>query len=201
MTRTIPYRQCVASFALVSAIAGAATAQEAGTNVPTQPPTQTPSSLQPQTAATFDVGSPAPAMMAPSNEPVIDAATTQRSFPNRPLLVTGILVLGASYGGAVIVGAISDREADKKLYYPVVGPWMDLRHRGCADNPCDNNTFNRFLIGADGVIQAVGAVSILLSLVLPEKTTRTWYLIGNKDVVVMPQVGYSTLGLAARGAF
>jgi hypothetical protein len=136
-----------------------------------------------------------------AQEPVIDAETTSKSVPNRPLLVTGALLLGASYAPAAIIAATSDRSADDKLYYPVAGPWLDLNHRGCAADPCDNRDLNRGLLIADGVVQGVGALGVLLSLVLPETTTRHWYLIGNRDVVVTPQVAGSQVGLHAIGRF
>lgn len=200
MNRSVTYTQSVMALFLVSGFSCVAAAQDAGTNVPTQPTTQTPSALQPQ-SLTMELAPGPPAVLAPSNEPVIDAATTRKTLPNRPLLVTGFLVLGLSYSGAAIVGAISDRDADKKLYYPVVGPWLDINHRGCADDPCSNNQVNRWLIGGDGVIQAIGAASMLLSLVVPEKTTRNWYLIGNNKVIVAPQIASTSMGLSAAGVF
>jgi hypothetical protein len=191
--------------ALMIAIPGLANAQQSpGTNVPTPPPGQTPISLT--TSPALGVDSSSPAGVAASSptlaqEPVIDAETTSKSIPNRPLLVTGVLLLGLSYAPAAVVAATSDREADEKLYYPVAGPWLDLNHRGCAANPCANNDLHRGLLVADGIVQGAGALGVLLSLVLPEKTTRHWYLIGNRDVVVAPQVGGSLVGLRAVGQF
>jgi hypothetical protein len=165
----------VSTFAAASAFGVLASAQEAGTNV----------------ASTVGV----------SNEPVIDAATTSTRLPNRPLLITGVVVLGASYGAAAIAGAVSDREADEKLFYPVVGPWLDLNDRGCDADPCSNKTLNQALLIGDGVLQGLGALSVLLSVMIPETTTRSWYLIGNQDVTVLPLVGSTTSGLAAVGRF
>lgn len=199
MNTAIAYGQCVA-FALVSGFSGIARAQEPGTNVPTQPSMETPITLQPATSPS-DLGSPAPVVIAPPDEPVIDADSTRRTYPNRPLLVTGLVVLAASYGAGALVGALTDRPADDKLYYPVVGPWLDLRHRGCAADPCSNNRLDRVLIGGDGVLQAIGAAGVLLSLVVPEKTTRQWYLIGNEQVLVAPQFSASSLGLGVVGEF
>jgi hypothetical protein len=194
----------IGAVALVIAIPGLANAQQSpGTNVPTPPPGQTPVSLTPSPAFGVDndpTGAPA-STPSLAQEPVIDTETTSKSVPNRPLLVTGVLLLGLSYAPAAVVAATSDREADEKLYYPVAGPWLDLNHRGCAANPCDNNDLNRGLLVADGIVQGAGALGVLLSLVLPEKTTRHWYLIGNRDVVVAPQVAGSLVGLRAVGQF
>ena len=185
-----------------SSYAAAQSQQEPGTSVPTPPPTPTPGALGFQDPA---LGiAPAPqgaAVAASSDEPVIDASSTRSTFPNKPLLVTGLVVLGGSYGASAIVGAISDREADDKLFYPVVGPWLDLNHRGCAADPCSNRDMDRVLLVGDGILQGIGALSILLSAVVPEKTTRNWYLIGNDDVVVSPGFGRHLAGLTALGRF
>jgi hypothetical protein len=188
---------------MMAAVPGLASAQQApGTNVATPPPSQTPVPLTATPGISIDSNaavSAAPPTLAA--EPVIDASTTSRSVPNRPLLVTGFLLLAASYAPAAIVAATSDREADEKLYYPVAGPWLDLNHRGCAADPCDNKDFNRGLLVADGIVQGAGALGVLLSLVVPEKTTRHWYLIGNRDVLVAPQLNASLVGLRAVGQF
>lgn len=194
MTRHTTTFTKASAFGLITAFSAYAGAEEAGTNVPTAAPRQTPVALSGPGAPVEPAA--APARMT-SDEPVIDASTTRTTFPNRPLLITGAIVLGGSYGASVIVGALSDREADKKLYYPVVGPWMDLTERDCDVNECNNKTLNQALLIGDGVLQGLGALSMLLSVVVPEKTTRSWYLIGNEDVVVIPRVG----GLAAIGRF
>jgi hypothetical protein len=136
-----------------------------------------------------------------SNEPTIDASTTRKTLPNKPLLVTGTVLLGGTYAASAIVAALSDRDADKKLYYPVAGPWLDLNHRGCDTNPCANNKLDRVLLVGDGILQGIGAFGMLLSLVVPEKTTRSWYLIGNNEFVVAPSLAPCMTGLSAAGTF
>jgi len=204
MTSSIIHGLRTSALALMMAtFSGLANAQQApGTNVATPPPSQTPIPLT--ASPGFSVDSNAAVSAAPPSlaaEPVIDTQTTSRSVPNRPLMVTGFLLLAASYAPAAIVAATSDREADEKLYYPVAGPWLDLNHRGCAADPCDNKDLNRGLLVADGIVQGAGALGLLLSLVIPEKTTRHWYLIGNRDVLVAPQLGGSLVGLRAIGQF
>lgn len=96
-------------------------------------------------------------------------------LPNRPLLRTGAGVFLLSYAPSVVVGAMSDREADKKLYIPVAGPWMDLAHRGCtAENPCGagEDVATAMLI-TSGVAQGAGILMGLGSLLIPESTTIT----------------------------
>jgi hypothetical protein len=137
--------------------------------------------------------------LALGRDPRVDVV--ERSWPNRPMLVTGLVVLGGTYGASVIVGAVSDREADEKLFLPVVGPWLDLKNRDCEVNDCGNDTFNKVLLIGDGALQGIGALAIVLSLVVPESTKKPWYLIGDEKLSVAPQVGNAVTGLSASGRF
>src|SRR6476659_2520880 len=79
----------------------AAIAQQPGTNVQTQPPAPAPTTPasatdSPSMTVTATPG-PGP-MVSDPNEPVIDASTTRNTFLNRPLFVTGLVLLGGSYG-------------------------------------------------------------------------------------------------------
>ena len=187
------------TMALLTTLTSLASAQE--TNVPTPPPSPTPPALTTTETTTSVEPETTPVVLGASDEPVIDTATTQSSVPNRPLLITGSIFLVGSYGASAIVGAISDRSADEKLFYPVVGPWMDLSDRGCDTRSCSNETVNKVLLIGSGVGQGLGALGMLLSIVIPEKTTQNWYLVGNNELVVAPQLGANMTGLAAFGSF
>jgi hypothetical protein len=164
--------------------------QQPGTNVPTQRPPPAAGEL------------PGAARMAPVlPEPVIDPSTTRSTLPNTPLLVTGLVLFGATYGTSVVAGALSDRDSDRKLYYPVVGPWMSLDERDCSAQPCNNKTLGTVLLVGSGALQGLGAVSMLMSLFIPSKSTHHWYLIGNEDTFVAPLVGSDQLGAVAVGSF
>lgn len=126
--------------------------------------------------------------------------TVERTWPNRPMLVTGLVVFGGTYGASAIVGAASNREADDKLFLPVVGPWLDLADRGCDVDPCSNETLNKVLLVGDGALQGLGALTLLLSLVVPESKQKPWYLIGDEKLTVTPRVG-TVNGLSAFGNF
>lgn len=186
------------AMALLTTLTTVAGAQE--TDVLTPPPSPTPAALT-TTEATSVEPETAPVVLGASDEPVIDTATTKSSVPNRPLLITGSIFLVGSYGASAIVGAISDRSADEKLFYPVVGPWMDLSDRGCDERSCSNETLNQVLLIGSGVGQGLGALGMLLSVVIPEKTTQHWYLVGNSELMVAPQLGPNMTGLAAFGSF
>jgi hypothetical protein len=93
--------------------------------------------------------------------------------PDRGLLRSGAWTLGIGYVPALVVAIESPLPADRYLYVPVAGPWLDIAKRDCDD--CRNEGLNQFLIAADGVVQGVGALEILGSFLFLERsvTTRT----------------------------
>lgn len=158
---------------------------------PAQPATMSSAGMQP-------AGTPAPTI--PMAEDA-RADVVEHTWPNRPMLVTGLVVLGGTYGASVIVGAISDREADERLFLPVVGPWLDLKDRDCDVNACDNETLNKTLIIGSGALQGIGALTLVLSLVIPESKDKPWYLIGDEKLTVAPRLAGNETGLTAFGRF
>lgn len=108
--------------------------------------------------------------------PVPSDRTTERTIekrPNRALLSTGAGVFVLSYGASVVAGAVSDRDADKKLFIPAVGPWLDLGDRDCSGaNPCGSNEdLAKAMIITSGVVQGAGLLMALGSLIIPETTS------------------------------
>lgn len=103
-------------------------------------------------------------VVAPSDGPVTTG-------PNRALLSSGIWTLGLSYVPAVIVGLESDLDADRKLLIPVAGPWLDYAERDCPN--CKHETMNKVLLVTDGVLQGIGALQILGSLLFVETRPGT----------------------------
>ncbi|HEU4581341.1 MAG TPA: hypothetical protein VFS67_23955 [Polyangiaceae bacterium] len=186
-------RSAAASAALLITWAAASPAQQPpGSNAPTPKP---PPENLPAMSTTA-----APVLQ----EPVIEPTTRSSSVPNKPLLVTGVVLLGGAYGASAIAAGFSDRESEDKLYYPVVGPWMALDQRDCAAQPCKNETLNTVLLVGSGVIQGFGALSMVLSLFIPEKTTHTWNLIGDErqpHLALSPVVSSNQLGAVAVGQF
>lgn len=128
-------------------------------------------------------------------------APESRSWINKPLLITGTALFVAGYVPALVVSQTSDRPTDQNnLVYPVVGPWMNLADRGCDERACQDENTNKALLIADGVVQGVGALGLVLSLLLPGKTTQNWYLIGDTHVGPM-YISNATYGLGAAGNF
>lgn len=150
------------------------TSSTSGNNVPTAAPN----------AELTEVSDP--------GEPQMESGISQRTFPNRPLLATGSVLLVSSYVPAVIGAAISDRSDTDKLYIPVAGPWMTLK-QGESEKPG-----HKALLVADGAVQGLGALMMVTSLFIPERTTKNWYLIGSNEKVRLAPHG---AGLAALGRF
>jgi hypothetical protein len=187
------------AFATLSSVSSA---QQAGTNVPTPPPSVPVASPMAGTPVALAVTSGSAGPIADPNEPTIDATTTKHSFLNRPLFFTGLVLLAGGYAPAAVVGGTSDRSDDKKLVYPVVGPWLDYANRDCGVVPCRNENTNKALLIGSGIVQGLGALGVLTSLFIPEKTTRHWYLVGSDGPHVGPAVvGNDGYGVGAFGRF
>ncbi len=104
-------------------------------------------------------------------------SVTEKGGPSRLLLTSGIATFGLTYGAGVIVAATSDRDADHRMFVPVVGPWMALVNRGGCGGPtgpsCDAETANKVLIVADGIGQGLGILMIVDAFLSPETVTVT----------------------------
>lgn len=138
------------------------------------------------------------------NAPTDLPAPSTRSWVNRPLLITSTLVLVGSYVPATVVAFTSDRPSDQtNLYYPVVGPWLDLANRDCSNRPCpDGDALGKVLLIADGIGQGLGALGVVTSFFLPNKVTRNWYLVGGEKFHAAPtHIGTGGYGLSAAGSF
>jgi hypothetical protein len=135
--------------------------------------------------------------------------TTERTIehrPNRTLLGTGGGIFLLSYGGSVIAGAASNRDADRKLFIPVVGPWLDLGDRGCTLNdPCGSNEdVAKAMILTSGIVQGAGVLIALGSLVIPESTDvteRTTTAALKPEVKILPMSFTAGAGVGAIGRF
>jgi hypothetical protein len=179
---------------------------------------QRPPAMQPSTQPA-SVGQPQP-QPPPPPAPVATTRTTQAEYiasdrvtertiehrPNRTLLSTGGGIFLLSYGASVIAGAASNREADRKLFIPVVGPWLDLGDRGCTfDHPCGTNEdVAKAMVLASGIIQGAGVLLALSSLFVPEwteVTERVHTAVLKPEVKVLPVSFTAGAGVGAIGRF
>lgn len=130
-----------------------------------------------------------------------DSVTVYRKTrPNPALLVTGTVLLAGTYVPTAIVAAESDRQADKNLYIPIVGPWLNLADRQCSG--CDNETRNVTLVVGSGILQGLGAGMMLASFLVPQKVEAATIQAGNVKMHVLPtQMGRGGAGVGAVGTF
>lgn len=134
-----------------------------------------------------------------------DVGTTGETVPNKGLITSGVLLLGATYASSLVVAAAtSDYEPDRKLYIPVAGPWMDLAERkgdcGRGDAPsCDDEDLYQVLLVADGIGQGLGALQIIGGFVFPVRQTTVTTT--EARWVLTPRVSPNMMGLSALGTF
>jgi hypothetical protein len=141
-----------------------------------------------------------PAASAPSQD-----APSRVVGPNMGLVGSGLVLLGGAYVPSVVVAAASHLDADRALFVPVAGPWIDLAQRpGCAPNTsCAAENGARVGIVVDGVFQGMGLLGVLAGFVWPAHETTK---VANVDLAptlhVSPaQVGGSGYGMIAAGSF
>ena len=159
-----------------------------------------PGVTQAQPPSTTVVTPPAPAA------PVADEAIHPETRPNRKLLMTGLVVFGAPYIASMGIAATSQHQGDSNLWIPALGPWVDLGARGgcpSGSTDCGNETGNKALLVADGILQTVGAFEIIGAFIWPETVEVT--TVGKADgplVHFTPgKVGRDGYGMAAVGQF
>jgi hypothetical protein len=157
------------------------------------------------------IARPKPAMAEEVQKTYVVKDESTTTGPNRALLRSGIWTLGLAYVPALIVATQSERDADKRLYIPVAGPWLDLASRGrCpANETCNHETTNKVLIAVDGVFQGIGALNIIGAFLFPETRTVTVGAAstsprgrgGAPSVRVIPARIANAYGLMATGTF
>jgi hypothetical protein len=135
-----------------------------------------------------------------SPAPAIGETVGYDTSPNRALLYTGVGLFVGAYGTSAIVAAQSDRDADKKLYWPLAGPWLDLGNRQCDVLACDHGTRDKALLIVDGIAQGAGAFLMVSSIFVAEHH-RTTYLQTHAFHVTPARLGQGAYGLSAFGAF
>lgn len=159
----------------------------------------------PRGQAQVVVGEAPPAAPAPA--PVVERRVPQyeyRTSPDPKMLRNGLWTLGVMYTTSVVVALQSSRGDDDYLYIPVAGPWLDWAHRSDSGNS-KYETLYRALLITDGVIQALGAANIALSMIFPETRLVETASSGRQRTTfafrATPLISRSVLGVHAQGAF
>lgn len=208
----ITHRNTFAAGAAVAVLlcAHGALAQETQQNPPTtvvtqpppattqQPPVQSVTVQQPPAqAAGTTTTTAAPYAPAPTGSD----RHAERSIEHRPngaLLKTGAGLFVLSYAGSVVGGAVSDRDSDKRLFIPVVGPWMDLADRDCGARTCGNNEdVAKAMIVTSGIVQGAGILLAIGSLIIPESTSVSEHSTTAKALPPKPEIKVTPVSFAA----
>lgn len=123
--------------------------------------------------------------------------------PNPALLATGGALLVGTWGASAIVGGLSDTDADKNMWIPVVGPWLNLSERECTLGDCGSQSdFHNWLIIGSGVAQGAGALLALSSLFIPQTEKKEGLPSAKPTVRFTPmQMGRGGTGVGAVGTF
>lgn len=130
-----------------------------------------------------------------ASAPQRDEASEPRARLNVPLMVIGATLFVGSYAPSAAFATLGDWEASQSLVVPVAGPWMAL-----ADP--DNKPLSKALLINSGVMQGVGALSMVLSLVVPSFSGSTTVRFGKNAVQISPsQLARDAYGLGAIGSF
>jgi hypothetical protein len=183
-------------------------AQEPDTNITVNPPPaqQPPPAAQP----TVIVAQPTPAedrvVVVSSPQAVAAESETTTTEVRSNVIVTGALTFGISYGIAAFAAAESDRDSDKRMYVPLLGPWLALADRGdCPvdQQSCDSETTDKVLMVIDGVFQAAGVVTAVYGVLSPRTVTVHHSNSAKREVHMVPlSMGHgSSAGFGLAGTF
>jgi hypothetical protein len=137
-------------------------------------------------------------------ETTVDSSTLSTG-PSMEMVGSGIATFTLSYLPAVVVGATSDLDADRALFVPLAGPWLDLTARPhCGEvTSCGAEDTAKVLLVTDGVFQAIGAVTILGGFLTTTRQTTTVRAASARPALrIGPgSVGARGYGLLALGTF
>jgi hypothetical protein len=142
---------------------------------------------------------------AQTREVVEVDTTTYSTGPSTAMISSGIGTFTLSYLPAVVVGATSGLGADRTLFVPVAGPWMDLTQRSrCGPIvSCNAEDTDKVLLVTDGVFQAIGAITIVGGFLTTTHERRTVRAADLRPTLrISPaRVGGRGYGLMALGSF
>ncbi len=114
-------------------------------------------------------------------------------------LAFGGAMLGGAWLPSVIVGAVSNVDANHWLFVPVVGPWIAFAVRDACtqtdSSVCFEDAGTRVALIADGIIQSTGAVLMLVGL--PSSAEVRW----TKQATIRIAPMFGNAGVSLSGTF
>ena len=151
---------------------------------------------------------------APAEEKTVVVAPTpqqtameseETTVANTSVIATGAVTFGLSYGIAAFAASQSDRDSDRRMYVPLLGPWLAIADRDpcpVEQQSCDDETTDKVLMAVDGVFQAAGVVAVVYGVMTPRTvTTRTRTASTESHVVPMSMGRAGSPGIGWVGTF
>jgi hypothetical protein len=159
----------------------------------------------PTVASAQEAAPTAPVAVEPTAPVTTETTTSQATGPSMAMIESGLTIFGLSYLPAVVVGAESGLNADRSLFVPIAGPWIDLTQRpGCAaGTSCNSEDTAKVVIVVDGVFQAIGALTILGGFLTTAHETKTVRAATVEPTLRLRpvQMGQGGYGMLALGSF
>lgn len=86
--------------------------------------------------------------------------------PDTELAAFGGILFVGTYAPSFLVAMASSNTADRWLFAPVVGPFIDLGTRSSSD------TWTTLALVGNGILQSTGVIAMVWSYVFPPKRAR-----------------------------
>ena len=135
----------------------------------------------------------------------VEKTTSHATGPGAEMIGAGIGVFGISYIPAIAVAASSGVSADRALYVPFAGPWLDLTQRpSCTPATCNPEPTAKVLLVIDGVVQALGGLTVIGGFLIKTHETTTARRTANLRPTLRlspQQMGNGGYGVLALGTF
>lgn len=103
-------------------------------------------------------------------EPPPAVSDEQQRSPHPALLAAGASVAGVTYAVTASLAAGSERAADRDLFVPVVGPFINLANRNCTAG-CNTDSRDIAALWTSAGLQLAGVGLMVASAFVTERTT------------------------------
>jgi hypothetical protein len=155
----------------------------------------------PRVARAQDSSAPPPPAAVTTQE-----TTSQATGPSMAMVGSGVVIFGLSYLPVVVAGATSGLNADRTLFVPIAGPWIDLTQRpGCSPaSTCNAENTAKVALVVDGIFQGIGVLTILGGFLTTAHETKTVQRSADLHPTLHltpAQVGNGGYGMVALGTF
>ena len=120
--------------------------------------------------------------------------------PHKTLLIAGATTFVATYAVTASFAGAGQRAADRDLFVPLAGPFMNFANRNCARD-CATDTRDNALILTSGALQLIGVGLMITSAFVPNRVAAGHIVAGPVTMQVAPTAAAGGGGLGAVGTF